>query len=313
MIEINLQLFSGGGAKSGLGGGRGGGDEVNSNAATYTFTYRDKNGNEHTISVRGDDLDEAKQNLIIMLRQKGIKQAKIVSYKKESSKQPKVASNVTKVSNSVSDNRSGEKIDLSDSPLSYTGEKTGLDKKQMGTIRKIANEIKDKTKENLTAFDKNGKAIYNTEGNATEVSTPANIARQESYDIHNHTRGNGLLGGTFSVVDTNGDGDMVGFTNRANKKAAFASAKEGIYYISKRDGFKAKEFMSHMREYETKAERQMSSSLSELKTRYNKGNMSNKTYRAAYNKIKNKYLVDMHNEYLRNQGKYGYDYGLLKH
>lgn len=310
---MKLQLFSGGGAKSGLGGGRGGGDAANSNAATYTFTYKDKDGNEHTIDVRGDNLDEAKQNLIIMLRLKGIKQAKIIGAKKSKSNQPKVASNVTNTSSSVNDNKSGSKIDLSDSPLSYTTEKTGLDKRQMSTIKKIANEIKDKTRENLTAFDKNGKAIYNAEGTGTEVSTPAHISRQEAYDIHNHTRGEGVLGGTFSVVDSDGGGDMVGFTNYSNKKAAFASAKEGIYYISKREGFKAKEFMSHMREFETKAERQMKSSLDKLEARYNRTNMTHKVYKKNYNRIKNKFLVEIHNEYLKNQGRYGYDYGLLKH
>jgi len=313
MFRMSLQLFGGGGSRSGLGGGGGGGDGANSTAATYTFTYRDKDGKEHTISVRGEDLDEAKQNLIIMLRQKGVKQAKIIGVKKSNSNQPKVASNVTNTTSSVNDNKSGSKIDLSDSPLSYTGEKTGLDKRQMSTIKKIANEIKDKTRENLTAFDKNGKTIYNAEGTGTEVSTPAHISRQEAYDIHNHTRGEGVLGGTFSVVDSDGGGDMVGFTKYSNKKAAFASAKEGVYYISKRDGFKAKEFMSHMRSFETKAEKQMAGSLSSLDARYKKGNMSYKSYKTRYNRIKNKYLVDMHNEYLKNQGKYGYDYGLLKH
>lgn len=313
MLEINLQLFSGGGARSGLGGGGGDRDAKNSDADTYRFTFKDENGKEHTIDIRADNFEEAKELLRNKLRRVGIKQTKDTKVEKLKNKQGRVAKNVTDVVSSVSDSNNNTKINLSGSPLSYTGEKTVLDKDQIKTIKKIANEIKNKTKENLTAFDSNGKIIYNKEGTGLEVSTPSNIARQERYDIHNHTRGDGVLGGTFSVVDSDGNGDMVGFTKYDNKQAAFASAKEGVYYISKREGFKSKEFLNHMRNFESKAEKQMGSALNDLKSQYDRGNMTYKTYKARYNRIKNKYLVDMHNEYLKNQGRYGYDYGLLKH
>jgi len=313
MFNMNLQLFSGGGARSGLGGGgRSRGDAANSNAATYTFFYLDENGNRQSIRVRGDTLDEAKEMFMIELRQKGIKKIKALGYKKTDSKQQKIASNVSRVSDSVSDNKAGAKIDLSDSPLSYTKENTGLSKSQIKTVKQIAEKIKGKTKEDLTAFDKNGKIIYNKEGTGLEVSTPAHIARQESYDIHNHTRGEGVLGGTFSVVDSDGGGDMVGFTKYSNKQAAFVSTKEGVYYISKGENFKPTEFMSHMRSFETNAKSRMKESTAALRAQYGKGNMNYSTYKARYNKIKNRYLVEMHNEYLRNQGRYGYNYGLIK-
>lgn len=86
MLEINLQLFSGGGARSGLGGGGGKGDAADSTADKYTFTFKDENGKEHTVTVRGEDLEEAKQMLRIKLREMGIKKTRDTKVKQQKSK-----------------------------------------------------------------------------------------------------------------------------------------------------------------------------------------------------------------------------------
>lgn len=312
MLEINLQLFSGGGARSGLGGGgRSDKDADDSNAKAYKFWYIDKDGNLKSIVQRGDTPQEALE--LVKKRLKTLGAKKIVKNKKgEVGETKEIAKNVISTESSVSDTKSDRNIDLTESPLSYTSGLGNFDGDKMNGVKNIADKIRGKNNENLTLFDSSGNIIYEKEGEAGRVGAPTSIQSQANYDIHNHPRGAGMLGGTFSVVDDKGGGDIQGFVKHNNLQTSFASTKEGIYFISKTDGFKGSQFLMHMKNAETKIMNGMNKDLKRLGDRYNAGRISYDNYKAEFRRINNKALVSMHNEYLKGQKRYGYIYGLIK-
>lgn len=312
MFEINLRLFSGGGAKSGLGSRGGDKDAIDSNAKTYRFTYIDKDGNEHIVDARAENEEEANELVQIKLRNEGVLKAKFTSRKELKKEQAKVAKNVIETADAVEDTKHGSTIDLSGSPLSYTKDQAGLDKKQMKTIKSIADRIKNNSKETLAVFDKDGNKIFEKEGTVDNVSAPKSVMQQAEYDIHNHARGSGMVGGTFSVSDEKGKGDIQSLVNNTNLKTSFASTKEGTYYISKNNDFKGKQFLSHMKSVESRIKENMSQKLKELDNLREKGKIRHEVYMHQYRKIHNKSMVDLHNEYLKNQSRFGYSYGLIK-
>ena len=302
-----MQLFGGGGSKSGLGGGRGGGDGVNPDAQKFRFYYIDENGKQRSIDIMARDFEQAKKYL------KEVKDAlKIKKLVKVGRVTERASSNVTDVVSSITDPQSGSKIDLSESRLQYTDGPQSIGSDRLDTIKSVAKQIRGKDKENLTIFDNNGKDIYNKEGEVDRVSAPQSIRQQGSYDIHNHARRDGFLGGTFSVSDDKGQGDMSNFVKNKNTQAKFVSAKEGTYYIEKTSNFRADSFYKHMKSAESRIEGKRQSSLKSLENQYSRDKISYNTYLEKHRQIQNKSLVDMHNEFLKNQKKFGYNYGLIK-
>ncbi len=312
MLEINLQLFSGGGARSGLGGGGGDRDAKNSDAKTYRFWYKDTEGNVRFIDQRGENIEDAKELAKMRLKQKGIHGKFLKKVEELSKKESNTASNVTNTETSVKDNKSKSSIDLSDSPLSYTSPLQKMNSEHLENIKNKAKEIMNKTKENLAVYDKNGNKIYEKEGEINKVGAPSSVMQQADHDIHNHGRGAGILGGTFSVVDSKGGGDIQGLVKYDNLKTSFASTKEGVYFISKTDDFKGTRFLTHMKSVETKIMGEMSKKMKELDNMRKSGKITYDQYKARYRRINNNALVSMHNEYLKNQSRYGYVYGLFK-
>ena len=305
MFRMNLQLFGGGGSKSGLGGG--GGDGINPDDEKFRFYYIDENGKQRSIDIMARDFEQAKKYL------KEVKDAlKIKKLVKAGRVTERASSNITSIEKSVVDPKSGETIDLSGSKLQYTDGPRSLGADKMENIKKLANQIRGKDKENLTIFDNNGKAIYNKEGEADRVSAPQSVRQQGSYDIHNHARREGFLGGTFSVSDNKGQGDMANFVKNNNTQAKFVSAKEGTYYIEKTRDFRANSFYEHMKSAEARIENKRQSSIKALEKQYARHRINYDTYIERHRQIQNKSFVDMHNEFLKNQKKYGYNYGLIK-
>lgn len=308
-MEIDLQLFSGGGAKFNQRSGGGGRDRdaVNENGHTYKFYYIDENGNKKIKEIRAENDEKARQywNEI----KDALKVKKVV--KAVRATEP-LAANVTSIQKSIVDPKSGRTIDLSESQLQYTDGPKSIGSERMDTIKSLANKIRGNEKENLTIFDSSGKSIYNKEGEVDRVSAPQSVRQQGSYDIHNHARREGFLGGTFSVRDEKGQGDITNFVNNSNTQAKFISAKEGIYYIEKTGDFKATGFYEHMKSAESSIEKRRQSSIKSLEKQYNSKKISYETYLEKHRQIQNKSFVDMHNEFLKNQKKYGYNYGLIK-
>ena len=63
MIEINLQLFSGGGARFNQRSGGGGADKdaVNENGQKFRFYYIDEKGQQKFKEINADDFEQAKK------------------------------------------------------------------------------------------------------------------------------------------------------------------------------------------------------------------------------------------------------------
>lgn len=309
MWVMNLQLFSGGGAGFNQrgGGGKVDKDAVDEDLEQFRFYYIDENGNQRIKDINARDIEQAKKywNEIkeALKAKKVVKAGRIIE---------KAASNVTSIEKSIIDPGSGEEIDLSGSRLQYTSGPESMGDDNLNRVKTLAKDIRDKTNENLTVFDRNNKVIYNKEGTINNVSAPSEVMQQAKYDMHNHTRGTGLLGGTFSVVDSEGKGDMQSFVKHDNLETSFASAKEGIYYISKGSDFKGKRFLNHMRSTESKIMKKMNSDLKQLESKRDTGRISYDTYLNQFRKIQNNALSKLHNEYLKGQKKYGYTYGLFK-
>lgn len=196
--------------------------------------------------------------------------------------------------------------------MAYTKPPSEVSSEQLSTVKDKAKQIRDKLNEHLVAFDKDGKVVGEREGGLNSVGTTKKMREQTVSDLHNHSRGEGIIGGTFSVKESEKKGDILDFVNNKNLKTSFASTKEGLYYISKKESFKGKQFLSHMQSFEDKTITKMNSSLQSLKERSLSGKISHEGYMTQYRQIMNRALVDMHNEYLKNQKKYGYSYGLIK-
>lgn len=308
-MEIDLQLFSGGGARFNQRSGGGGADRdaVNENEHTYKFYYIDENGNQKIKEIRAENDEKARQywNEI----KDALKVKKVIKAGRASER---IAENVTSSAKSLTDPKSQKQIDLKESPLAYTKPSSEVSPDQLNTVRNKAKQIRDKSNEHLVAFDKNGKVVGEREGGLNSVGTTKKMREQTVSDLHNHSRGEGLIGGTFSVKESNNKGDILDFVNNKNLKTSFASTKEGIYYISKTEGFKGKQFFEHMKSFENKTMTKMNSDLHSLSEKNLAGKVSHERYMTQYRQIVNKALVDIHNEYLRKQKTYGYVYGLTK-
>lgn len=307
MLEINLQLFSGGGASFTQRGG-GGRDAVNEDQQKFRFYYIDENGKERFKDINAENFEQAKQYFREIA--KALKAKKVL---RAGQINDTLSKNVISTEKTIIDPRSGKEIDLQDSKLSYTSPPQTVDSSHLKNVMQIAKDIQNETKEHLTVFDKNGKVIYEKQGDMNSVSAPKDVMKQASSDLHNHGRGEGVIGGTFSAVESNGKGDIQSLVNNSNLNTSYASTKEGVYYISKTGDFKGKQLLRHMKSVENKTMEKMNADLKTLSDRNIAGKISHDIYMAQYNRIVNKALVKMHNEYLKGQEKYGYIYGLMKH
>lgn len=122
---------------------------------------------------------------------------------------------------------------------------------------------------------------------------------------HNHPRGDGMLGGTFS------DADLFNFTVGGNTTSR-ATAKEGTYSISKGKNFDAKGFTKYRKNESAKARQSYKSETNKLNESYKNGNISYDDYKKQSGKLFNTYLVQLHEVLRKGQKKYGYTYTLEK-
>ena len=308
-MEIDLQLFSGGGAKFNQRSGGGGRDRdaVNENEQRFRFIYIDEKGQQKFRDINAENYEEARK--YFMEIKDALKAKKLVKVGRSNGG---LTDNVISSAKSLTDPKSSNQIDLNNSPLAYTKSPSEVSSGQLSTVKDKAKQIRDKSNEHLVAFDKDGKVVGESEGGLNSVGTTKKMREQTVSDLHNHSRGEGIIGGTFSVKESEKKGDILDFVNNKNLKTSFASTKEGLYYISKKESFKGKQFLSHMQSFEDKTMTKMNSDLQSLKERSLSGKISHERYMTQYRQTMNKALVDMHNEYLKNQKKYGYSYGLIK-
>lgn len=201
-------------------------------------------------------------------------------------------------------------IDLKGNPLKYADTFDGLPPSIRQKIDSADRKSYNRDKEHLTLVDKDGKVIGEYDGDEGSVTAPRSVRLNAYADNHNHPRRAGVLGGTFSVIDENGNGDMVNFVKLDNIRARTASAKEGIYYIEKTDNFNGKDFLAHMKQFNNARKTADVAKRDDLRWKRQNGQISKKKYESEVKKLVNNSLVSLHNEYLKNQKKYGYRYGL---
>ena len=122
---------------------------------------------------------------------------------------------------------------------------------------------------------------------------------------HNHPRGDGMLGGTFSSAD------LYNFARGGNTTSR-ATAKEGTYSISKGKNFDNVGFYKYVERVNgdfRKTQREMNS---KIQKSYNDGKIDYKQANLQMGKAFNTALVNLHNAYLNGQKQYGYTYTLEK-
>ena len=122
---------------------------------------------------------------------------------------------------------------------------------------------------------------------------------------HNHPRGDGLLGGTFSGAD------LRNFANGGNATCR-ATAKEGTYSISKTKNFDSKGFNSYVAKVEADVRKTYKSEHKKISDAYNNNKISYDQVTLMQGKAFNTYLVNLHNAYRDGQKQYGYTYTLEK-
>lgn len=120
---------------------------------------------------------------------------------------------------------------------------------------------------------------------------------------HIHPRGEGMIGGTFSLQDLRNFATKKNTTERA-------AAKEGTYSISKGKNFDKDGFLKMAVKADSDFMSDYKSSRKKLDAKYLSGEMNYDNYAKASAKAFNTSLVKLHETLRQNQSKYGYEYTL---
>ena len=201
----------------------------------------------------------------------------------------------------------GSKIEF-DGELHFDGD----DKTLKGQARKSIESWEAKRRnakiEYAYSVDGDGNQIDNERrgGKGSVRSSRAMHDTENATFTHNHPRGDGMLGGTFS------DADLKNFANFKNKTCR-ATAKEGTYSISKGANFDQKGFLSMVRESNSKFDTTVNKISREYGNKYRNNEINYNQYLLGVGKAFNTALVQLHNDYRNGQKKYGYTYTLEKY
>lgn len=187
----------------------------------------------------------------------------------------------------------------------------GLDKAVPEAVRKNLDDWETKRYGNKVEFamawNADGTPIgKEAKGGKGSVRTPFAFHHTDnSVFTHNHPRGDGMLGGTFS------NGDLRNFTIGGNVTGR-ATAKEGTYSISKTKNFDAKGFTTYYTNERSKVRKNYENEVNKLGKSYKDSKISYDDYMLGAAKSFNTYLVQQHNVLLKGQKQYGYTYTLEK-
>ena len=200
----------------------------------------------------------------------------------------------------------GSKIEF-DGDLKYYGD----DKAVTGAVRKSIETWEAKRVgakiEYAYSVDANGNMIDKEcrGGKGSVRATLAMHATDGATFTHNHPRGDGMLGGTFSTAD------LHNFAFYGNTTAR-ATAKEGTYSISKTKNFDKTGFNKYVAKVNSDCSKKYKTDQKKLGDKYLNSSMSRSEYEFASAKLFNNYLIDLHNGYKAGEKQYGYTYTLEK-
>ena len=204
--------------------------------------------------------------------------------------------------------QSGNTVDLSDTPLVYGKPDATITGAQRKTLEEQEKKRLDAKVEYGMIVDENGlQRGMEKRGGKNSVKMPYSYFEIENATMtHNHPRGIGEennIGGTFSSED------LDSFTKHKIRTMR-ASAAEGTYSISKTNKFDANGFDAFQKKVSSDAFTTYKKAAKEVKNQHSNGSIDAKTANGKIDKLFNKMLVDVHNELLSGQKKYGYTYTL---
>ena len=204
--------------------------------------------------------------------------------------------------------QNGETINLADTPLKYGSRDPNISDGLRTALEKQENRRKSAKIEYGLVMDNNGNVIGSeVRGGKSGVRIPEiDLNSPNSVFTHNHPRGKGnegLIGGTFS----NADLDTFATTGA---KTFRASAAEGTYSITKKNGFNAKGFNDYQVGLHKAAYTRLSATKREIERSYRNGKVTATAARQQYRSAFNGFMVELHNGLIDGQKKYGYYYTL---
>lgn len=203
----------------------------------------------------------------------------------------------------------GREIDLSGMPLRY-GKKFGLTDAQRKAVEEQEKKRLDADIEYGVAYDSEGNIVGREfSGDSGSVAIPYSIYTQAEVFTHNHPRGtdgayNQCLGGTFS------EADMRIFAKFPNLKTMRASAAEGTYSITKRDGFDEHLFNDYVGSIHAKHHSIMDKERDQIYNNLLERKINYGEYVTQSKMAFNKFLINYHNDFIAGQKKYKYTYTL---
>lgn len=197
----------------------------------------------------------------------------------------------------------GSKIEF-DGDLKYGGKDTTLTPEARKSIETWEAKRRKAKIEYAYSVHEDGTPVGNeARGGKGSVRSPASFKGEGTTFTHNHPRGEGMLGGTFSTAD------MRNFANNKNKTSR-ATAKEGTYSISKTGKFDADGFKKYVATTHSKIRGDYESVADKLGKNFTNGKIDYGTYSKQNAKAFNTMLVNLHGAYSKGQKKYGYTYTL---
>lgn len=174
------------------------------------------------------------------------------------------------------------------------------------SMKEIEASIRDKSREQLFVFDKNGKLLEAYQGGKESVSFPTDVVNIEGAIVtHNHPKGAAGFGGTFSFADMN---------NATNSKwsqhrAVAAGQGEANYMLRATGKTNPQGFRNAINRKFKSLESQMRSTYD---TTYNDMRKSGATVSTATHAARQKSVGILNRFYKNTASKYGYEYVTLK-
>lgn len=201
----------------------------------------------------------------------------------------------------------GSVIDLSDNPLRYGKNDAAISLEMRAALEAQENKRLNAKVEYAYALDENGNPVGKEKrGGKSSCAIPYEMFAENGTLTHNHPRVGdeaGLLGGTFSTADLRGFG-LRGI------KTMRASASEGTYSITKGKNFDAQGLISFRNSLERRINKESTAKVKAAGERYKRGEITHTELMGIAKQVGNSALVEIHNELLANQKKYGYSYTL---
>lgn len=200
----------------------------------------------------------------------------------------------------------GAEIDLTDTPLRYTGNDAAITGKAREVLEAQEKKRLEAAVEYAYGVDADGNVIGEKRGGKASCAVPYNLWVDGGTLTHNHPRTGdekGTLGGTFSTADIKG---LVAYDVRTMR----ASAAEGTYSITKSKNFNGNGLISYRRQLERSANAAAKQKVQEAGERYKRGEISQTQLMSVAKKASNAALVSIHNGLIAGQSTYGYTYTL---